>query len=365
MIRGSSFCAATALASLMLGACATTPPAVDEYTVDVPATVADGRGRFREIYCAVLREHGPGLPDYRPCEQALSPVRGEPPGPGRPVDLGPSRRRLVASIVPGIGYSCMAQWLSPTHAAVDHVRAYDYGMIPIDVDALSGIEINARQVRDAILALPAEDGPARLVLIGYSKGALDILEALVRHPEVRARVAAFVSTAGAIGGSPLAEHASQWQADLMRYWPGSGCDKGDGGGVESLRPDVRAEWMAANPLPSGIRYYTLVTLPTPERISRVIRPTYRKLGRIDWRNDSQVIYSDQMLPGSTLLGFLNADHWAVAVPVKRTHRRIGASFVDQNDYPREALLEAVLRFVEEDLDRTMSGAEDGRAGQRP
>jgi hypothetical protein len=39
------------------------------------------------------------------------------------------------------------------------------------------------------------------------------------------------------------------------------------------------------------------------------------------------------------------------VPVNRSHPQIARSFVDHNDYPREALLEALLRFVEEDLDR--------------
>ena len=38
---------------------------------------------------------------------------------------------------------------------------------------------------------------------------------------------------------------------------------------------------------------------------------------IDGRNDSQVIFYDQLIPGSTLLGYLNADHWAVAVAIAR------------------------------------------------
>jgi hypothetical protein len=37
------------------------------------------------------------------------------------------------------------------------------------------------------------------------------------------------------------------------------------------------------------------------------------------------------------------------VPINRTHTTIASMFVTQNAYPREALLEAVLRFVEEDL----------------
>ena len=63
-----------------------------------------------------------------------------------------------------------------------------------------------------------------------------------------------------------------------------------------------------------------------------------------------MIFYDQIMPGSTLVGYLNADHWAVAVPISRTHPMIRSMFVTQNAYPREALLEALLRFVEEDLE---------------
>jgi hypothetical protein len=339
------------LAAVLLSGCATPPPPVDKYTVEIPAGVNDARGRFREIYCAVLERHGPELPDYQPCEQALSPVALEPAGSGEPVSLEPSRRRLVAAVVAGIGYACFVDWLQPSASLARHVGKFEYGQISLEVDALSGIETNARQIRDAIMAMPEEPGPPRLVLIGYSKGVADVLEAIVRYPGIHGRVAAVISTAGAVGGSALADDAEQHQADLLRHWPGANCDKGDGRAVESLRPSVRRDWLAKNPLPAGIRYYSVVTLPTPERISRAVESSYRKLGEIDWRNDSQVIYDDQIIPGSTLLGFLNADHWAIAVPVNRSHPAIGRSFTDQNDYPREALLEAALRFVEEDLDR--------------
>jgi hypothetical protein len=334
-------------AGLFLGACATDPPV--EYSVDIPAGVTDSRGRFGEIYCAVLEGHGHDLPDYRPCDAALSRVSPKPATSNLPVDLGSSRRRLLAAIVPGIGYGCFAAWLAPPGTAAAHVSKFGFGLVGIEVDALSGIEKNARQIRDAVMAVPMAAGAARIVLVGYSKGAPDILEAVVRYPEIHDRVAAVLSLSGAVGGSWLADDAEQWQAELLRHWPKADCDAGDGGGVASLRPEVRAAWLAKNPLPSNLRYYSLVTLPDPERVSRIVRSSYKKLGKIDWRNDSQVIYSDQIIPGSNLLGFLNADHWAVAVPLDRTHSIVGASMADKNDYPREALLEAVLRFIEEDL----------------
>ncbi len=264
--------------------------------------------------------------------------------------LDASRRRLTAAIVAGIGYGCIAQWLDPPGSTAAHLRKYQYDQFVIEVDALSGIERNARQIRDAIMAMPEEAGPPRLVLVGYSKGMPDILEAVVRYPEIRGRIAAVLSAAGAVGGSALANDAEQETAELVRHWPGANCDKGDGGAVMSLRPDVRAAWMAQNPLPPALHYYSLVTLPTPDRVSRIVQKSYRKLGKIDWRNDSQVIYSDQIIPGSTLLGFINADHWAIAVPLNRSHPVISRSLVNKNDYPREVLLEAVLRFIEEDLE---------------
>lgn len=344
---GRAFATWTVLAAALSGGCAHEPPA--EYAVDVPAGVVDARGRFDATYCAVLEARAATIPDYRPCATALSPIANSPRGDGRAVDLGFSARGLVAGMVFGIGYECFAPWLQAPDTARRHVRQFGFDMLTIDVDALSGTVTNAKQIRDAVMALPIETGPPRLVLVGYSKGAPDILEAVVAYPEIRERIAAVVSVAGAIGGSVLANDAEQHQADMLRHWPGAECGPGDGKAVESLRPDVRKKWLAENPLPTTLPFYSLVTLPDPELVSRLVRSGYRTLSKVDARNDSQVIYSDQIVPGSVLMGFLNADHWAVAVPVNRSHPAVSKTLVNHNDYPREALLEAVLRFVEEDL----------------
>jgi hypothetical protein len=336
------------------------------YSADTPplalvpaseAGVQDQRGRFREVFCAVLESHGATLPDYRPCGAALNRVGSEPAGTGQPVDLGPSKRRLIAAEVPGFGFTCVESWLGGPGPVTEHLRRFGYDAVQLKVDALSSSENNSRQIRDAIMAMPLQEGGPRLVLVGYSKGAPDVLEAVVAYPEIRSRVAAVVSAAGAVAGSPLANDAEQYQASLLRYFPGSTCGLGDSGAVASLRPATRLAWLARNPLPRELRYYSLVSFPQPESISRILRPSYDKLARIDARNDSQLIFYDEVVPGSILMGYLNADHWAIAVPIDREHRLVTSLLATKNAYPREALLEAVLRFVEEDLAAVDKGRE--------
>jgi pimeloyl-ACP methyl ester carboxylesterase len=226
------------------------------------------------------------------------------------------------------------------------------------VDGLSSAANNARQIRDAIAALPPQYDDHQILLIGYSKGTPDILEAVVNYPELGERVVAVLSAAGAVGGSPLANAAEQKDLNIVRHFPKAQCSEGDGGAIESLRPNNRRAWLASHELPTGIAYYSLVTYPHPERMSSVLEGSYRRLSEIDARNDSQVVYYDQVIPGSTLVGFVNADHWAIAVPIARNHRFLGSTFVDKNDYPREALTEALLRFIDEDLDRRQAEAAD-------
>ena len=155
--------------------------------------------------------------------------------------------------------------------------------------------------------------------------------------------------AGSIGGSPLANDIEQQLAERLRYFPGAECTEGDRGAVASLQPATRQKWLANHVLPQDLPYYSLITLPEEEQISRLLKGAYRKLAQIDTRNDSQVLFYDQVIPGSSIIGYINADHWAAAVPIGRTHGFISTLFVNRNAYPREALMETLMRFVEEDL----------------
>jgi hypothetical protein len=341
---------------ILMSSCASKP--LNPWTVDSPplalvpiadAGISDERGRFREIFCAVLESRKDEWPDYRPCEEALTRVADEPAGLEQTVDLGPGRKDLLALIVPGVGWECVAEWLEVDKSVDTLMDSFGFGTESLSVDGLSSSAHNAAQIRAGIAALPAEYDDRPILLIGYSKGAADILEAIVEYPELKERVVAVLSASGAIGGSPLANGADQKDLNIMRHIPGSECSEGDGGAVNSLRPAVRRAWLTEHTLPPEIAYYSLVTYPQPDRISSALGSMYRKLSQVDARNDGQVIYYDQVIPGSTLLAYVNADHWALAVPIARSHSFIGSTFVDKNDFPREALVEAILRFVEEDL----------------
>ncbi len=339
-----------------IAGCASKP--LVPYSADSPPLVlvpvalsggGDGRARFREIFCQVTETRGPELPDFRPCDEALARLPNEGAPTGKQVDLGPSRSPLRVLFVPGVGWSCFEDFIEAKGTAVDHVARFGHEASLLRVDALSSSGRNARQIRDAVMAMPDTGRGKRVVLIGYSKGAPDIIEAIAAYPELQDRVVAVVSAAGAVGGTPLVHDASQETLELLVHFPGAKCDEGDRGALESLKPSVRQQWLAKNPLPRSVRYYSLVAYPDPTQISNGLRMSYDKLSQVDPRNDSQMIHYDQVIPGGTLLGYLNADHWAVAVPIGRSHPVIASLFVDKNAFPREVLLEALLRYIEEDL----------------
>ena len=129
---------------------------------------------------------------------------------------------------------------------------------------------------------------------------------------------------------------------------GSAAKGVDRGALKSLRRGTRLAWLATQQPASSIRYYSLVSFAERDQISSVLHPSYDDLSMIDPRNDGQLLFYDQIAPRSTLLGYLNADHWAIAMPIVRD---VAAArlLVDRNAFPREILLEAILKQIEEDL----------------
>jgi hypothetical protein len=190
---------------------------------------------------------------------------------------------------------------------VERLAPVGYRIDTVVVGGMSSSTYNAKMIADAVEALELEPDD-RLVLLGYSKGAPDILL----------------------------------------------CEGGDLGMVSSLRRSYRMSWLAANPPPAHVRTFSLASFTDRPHVARLLRFPYDQLVRIDARNDGQVISTDQIVPGSTLLGYANADHWAVAMALEERRSFWMSHPGRQRAFPRAVLLEAILRFVAESL-----AAEDG------
>ena len=254
---------------------------------------------------------------------------------GVPGNLGESTHSLKIVLVHGVGWGCVKNFIAPRGSVVEHLSQFGYEVTTLDVDPLSSSEHNATQIRNQILTMSDNDQGKPIVLLGYSKGAPDILEAVVKYPVLQNKVSAIVSVAGAIGGTPLANDVSQSTLNLVRHFPGAECEIGDQGALESLKPINRKRWLATNSLPKSIRYYSVITFPEQDNISSILKSTHSNFSQVAPRNDGQLIFYDQMISGSVLLGYINADHWAVAVPLNRSHAFISSTFVDKNAFPRE------------------------------
>jgi hypothetical protein len=161
-------------------------------------------------------------------------------------------------------------------------------------------------------------------------------------------VDAVVGVAGPIYGSPLAEIAEPAYSTLFAQVPHTGCKPGDGEVLQSLRPATATEWIATNPLPSHVRYYSMAGFTTRKHVARLLVPSWKILNKTDVRNDGQVFAADTVIPGSTLLGLANADHWGIAETVE-TVRTFLADRPDPTPFPLEQLFVAMIRYVSRDL----------------
>ena len=263
-----------------------------------------------------------------------------------------SPQQLALFIVTGAFSECVGDDARPYIVGADRLRADGAIVETIMVGGRSGTASNARQIAAAIerAQVPSE---RHLIVVGYSKGALDALRFLVDFPALAAQVDAVVSVAGPIYGSPLAEMAEAPYARLLARLPYDKCPPGDGEVIRSLDPTVATRWLASNPLPSSVRYYSISGFTTREHMARSLVPTWKILNRTDVRNDGQVVAADAVIPGSTLLGYANADHWGIAESLEEV-RTFLAARPDPTPFPLEPLLRSIVTFVSDDIRRAAS-----------
>ncbi|MBW1802494.1 MAG: hypothetical protein JRJ85_17400 [Deltaproteobacteria bacterium] len=323
-------------------------PALVLYAVGAPPAT-DGRARFRDIFCRLLAADPGYQGQAGSCENFLLRFNDEPlPGDIPQPPPGQSTRYRVM-VVPGLFNECFADTALPFEKARESLNDHRFKIDELVVSGRSSSDSNADYIAAKIDNLEL-DQDERLVLIGHSKGAVDILHYLINYPKASQRVAAVVSVAGAINGSPLAAKGADIYTGLARYFFFGQCDTGDDGAINSLRPAVRMSWLAANPLPESVRYFSLAACTRRDNINMVLKTGYDLLWIYSPRNDGLLLISDQIIPGGTLLGYANADHWSVVLPLENKNLLISKTVQAPQKFPRKVLLQAILVYVAETLE---------------
>jgi hypothetical protein len=306
----------------------------------------DGRARFREVFCALWDAEPRDPGDDVTCEELLHRLGDEPGPEGKP--LPPHDTRLRVLIVTGAMGECVQDIGTPFDQAIERLAPLGYRIDTVVVGGLSSSTYNAKMIAEAVEAVELAPDD-RLVLLGYSKGTTDILHFLVGYPELAARVHAAVSVAGAVNGSPVADRFSGVYGSLLAKPSALFCEGRDLGMVESLRRVTHLSWLAAHPLPTHVQTFSVAAFTDRPHIARLLRVTYDMLADVDPRNDGQLLFTDQIVPGSTLLGYVNANHSAVSMALEERRSFWMSHPHRKRAYPRALLFESIVRFVGESL----------------
>jgi hypothetical protein len=210
-------------------------------------------------------------------------------------------------------------------------------------------EDNARMIAGYLREQQKTD-PRKFIVLGYSKGAPDLQVALAEEDGVAQAVAAFITVAGASGGSPIADTLpAQVNGWIARYQNMGKCEGDLATGFKSLKSEVRQAFLSSYPDPV-VPTYSLVAVSDKTNTSKALLQAQTLLSVFDLVNDGQLTKWDAIVPGARYLGAARADHLAVALPFDKMAGGDVQKFMDHARYPRAALLESLVRFVVSDLE---------------
>ncbi len=306
------------------------------------AQAGNSRGvEFANLFCSVMGTEKPDSGEFGPCATYLETAATSK------VPLGTIPTAYRVLIVPGVLSLC-ASSAPAFQQGQEHLRQ-KHG---VTVDLLpvpnASSESNGRLIAE-YLKKQHTPGSKKFIVIGYSKGAPDVQEALAHDGEAASAVVAMVTVAGAVGGSPIADvmplAAKRW-IDAMHM----GSCQGDlTAAFQSLSRDARRKFLADYPAPP-VPSYSLAAVSDATNTSKVLKQAWQLLQVFGTREDSQLLVEDTLAPGAVDLGAARADHFAIALPFEFLNVPDMQSLVDHNHFPRTALLEALVRLVTADLE---------------
>ena len=307
------------------------------------ASTGNFSAAFSDIFCSVLRQ-GPSIANpWGPCSRYID-------SPGKDdLKLANLSTKYRVLIVPGIMSSCVSD--TPAFQEGQEILKKQYGL---DVALLSipndSSESNAKMIGQYLR--DHSDGK-KYILVGYSKGGPDIQTALAQESGITDHIAAFITVAGASGGSPIADLLPQFTEKYMKMNPLKSCQGDLATGFRSLKRETRQAFLAAHPNPV-VPTYSIIAKADQSTTSKALLETWRMLSAYGGDEDGQLLKDDAIVPGAKYLGAALADHFAIALPFDKSTDAAIRSEMDKTTYPRAALLEALIRFVSADLDQAVT-----------
>lgn len=298
---------------------------------------------FADMFASVLQRENPDGAAGR--AQNYLTLSGSPTAALQPVI---NQYRLL--VVPGFLSACAPQaeafQEARKHLEEKHNVQTEYEQVPDDTSEHNG-EMIANYIR-------THASGNKYIVVGHSKGAVDLQMAL-EQPGVAPMVAALVTVAGAVGGSHIADLPEE-PSVVSALEHTLECTGKIGAALHSLQTPSRQAFNASHPKPA-VPSYSLVAVSSALQTSVALSPTWLELsawGELkQWPGynrgqDGLLMAAEGILPGATDLGTAIADHVAVAHDFAGTPLAVA---FNHNNFPRAALLEALLRFVVSDLQK--------------
>ncbi|MGR5147820.1 hypothetical protein ACQKP8_14895 [Photobacterium alginatilyticum] len=335
---------------LLINACSST----NNYTYRTPSiltpishsNIHDARREFYEVFCSFVEGN---------CDEYLFYNDIKVTSNLMPKLVGTDKLRVV--IIPGIFGECLGDEVQPFMFSAPYIeQRYPW----VTVEIISNLNGRASSVFNSMvinnyLKKLHPDPNEEIVLISYSKGTTDALYYLEKYYDGSPRITSLVSISGVVTGTPIADLLGEPADNLVKSIPLTECPSADNSGIPSLTLNKQMQWLTQSQraFNHDINMFSIVSLSTNENTSSIFKKFHEYLDGELGANDGQVAGVSQVLPGSSILGYFNADHWALVLPFEHvsdsklsTTNRLVKSVADENSFPRAALLESIIIFID-------------------
>ncbi len=194
------------------------------------------------------------------------------------------------------------------HPAEKHLRRLGLHVRILKVGTDASVATNAQTVRDAVVRSYARN-ERPVVLVGHSKGGVDVLAALALYPDIVPSVRGVVVMQSPYGGTPIADDVEACPG--MRIATGvvvGGLLLGSPKSVADLTYDRRRDFITAHPLPAGVPVVSLATSRAPA-FGQVLQASSTYLEKqYGLASDGLVVPDDGIVPGSRMVRLDDMSH---------------------------------------------------------